>query len=164
MLAAQFARSEKEANARNWEKAIAALNEALETSPNDETILSKIVVIKERQLKERLDAVLAKADQGEKTGRWDTAIAALNEYLNLNPSDALIQKRLTDLISAKHSAWVNGIITRADQAAAYQNWDEAITALNEVLIREPENAEIQKKVAKVRNSPDCRIKCFAQTS
>ncbi len=59
---------------------------------------------------------------------------------------------MTDLISAKHSAWVNGIITRADQAAAYQNWDEAITALNEVLIREPENAEIQKKVAKVRET------------
>jgi tetratricopeptide (TPR) repeat protein len=152
VLAAQIARSEKEANARNWEKAIAALNEALETSPKDEAILQKIALIKERQQNERLDAALTKADQAEKAGRWDTAIAALNEYLNLKPGDTLIQKRLSDLIEAKHAAWLSAIITRADQAVAYQNWDEAITALNEVHALEPDNTEIKNKIAEVREA------------
>ena len=152
VLAAQIARSEKEANARNWDKAIAALNEALETSPGDESILKKISLIKERQLKERLDAILIKADQAEKAGRWDTTIAALNEYLNIKPDDTLIQKRLTDLIEARHTAWLSAIVVRADQAVAYQNWDEAITALNEVLAHEPDNTEIQNKVTKVREA------------
>ncbi|MCJ7435961.1 MAG: tetratricopeptide repeat protein, partial [Anaerolineales bacterium] len=124
----------------------------LETSPNDESILQKIAFIKERQQNERLDATLAKVDQAEKVSRWDTAIAALNEYLSLKPDDALIQKRLADLIEAKHTAWLNAILTRADQAVAYQNWDEAIAALNEVLAREPDNTGIQKKAAKVRET------------
>jgi tetratricopeptide (TPR) repeat protein/photosystem II stability/assembly factor-like uncharacterized protein len=152
VLAAQIARSEKEVAARNWEKAIAALNEALETSPGDETILKKIALIKERQLKERLDAILVKADQAEKAGRWDTTIAALNEYLNLRPDDAAIQKRITDIIEARHTAWLNAIITRADQAVTYQKWDEAISVLNEVLTLESDNTEIQKKVVKVREA------------
>ncbi len=149
VFAAQVARAEKEANARNWEKAILALNEALETSPQDRSILQKIALIKERQQKERLDAILAKVNQAEKTSRWDTAIAALNEYLSLKPNDGLIQKRLSDLIEAKHAAWLNAIVTRADQAVADQKWDEATSALNEVLALESNNIEIQKKVAKV---------------
>ena len=42
VLAAQFARSEREVIARNWDKAIAALNEALEIAPGDESIQKKI--------------------------------------------------------------------------------------------------------------------------
>ena len=149
VLDAQLARSAKEANARNWEKAIVALNEALAISPNDDAILRKLAEIKDRQQNERLEVVLAKVDQAEKASRWDTAIVALNEYLNLKPNDAAIQKRLSDLIKAKHAAWLTAIVLRADQAVSYQNWNEAVAVLNEVLALEPNNLELQQKVAHV---------------
>jgi tetratricopeptide (TPR) repeat protein/photosystem II stability/assembly factor-like uncharacterized protein len=152
VLAAQFARVEREAMARNWDKAIAALNEALEISPSDESILKKIAEVKESQSNERLKAILTKADQAEKLNRWDTAIAALREYLSLKEDDVKIQKRLADLIEAKHSTWLKTILTRTDQAIATQNWDDAFDALNEILSLEPENLEIQKKMEEARKA------------
>ena len=152
VLAAQFARSEREVIARNWDKAIAALNEALEIAPGDESIQKKIAEVKESQLNERLKAILAKADQAEKLSCWDTAIAALREYLSLKENDVKIQKRLTDLIEAKHSTWLKTILTRTDEAIATQNWDGAFDALNEILSLEPENLEIQKKLGEARKA------------
>ncbi len=152
VLAAQFARSEKEASSKNWDKAIAALNEALEIAPGDESILKKIADVKESQLNERLKTILAKADQAEKLSRWDTAVAALREYLSLKEDDVKIQKRLADLIEAKHSTWLKTILTRTEEAVAAQKWDDAFAALNEILSIEPENLEIQKKMEEVRKA------------
>jgi len=152
VLAEQIARSEKEANARNWDKAIAALNDALAIAPGDASILKKIQIVQENQLRERLDGLLAKVEAAEKAGRWDTAISTLNEYLQLKPDDASIQKRIANLVEAQHAAWLNGVMARTDQAVAAQNWDEALTALNEALRLEPENAEMQAKATKVRES------------
>ncbi len=150
VLAALLARSEKEASAKSWEKSLAALNEALELAPLDESILARIDSVKARQLKERLDAILAKADQAEKSNRWDAAIGALGEYLALQPDDAAIQKRLDNLRAAKRSAWLGAVGARADAALASERWDEAIAALNEVLSLEPGNADFAARAAKVR--------------
>ncbi len=149
VLAGQVARSEKEAGAHNWDKAIAALNDALEIAPGDESILKKIKAIQEKQLQGRLDAILAKVEAAEKVNRWDTAIAALNEYLQLKPDDTAIQKRLADMLEAKHASWLTATLARVDQAAAAQNWDEALTTLNEALRLEPDNAEMQAKAVQV---------------
>ena len=151
VFAAQIARSEKETNLGNWEKALGALNEALLITPENESILKKIAELKERQLQDRLNAILIKADQAEKSNKWDMAIAALNEYLSLK-EDVRIQKRLADLIETKHAAWMKAILARVEGSAANQKWDEAFSALNEVLALEPENVEIQKKMGEVRDA------------
>jgi tetratricopeptide (TPR) repeat protein len=150
VLAALLARSEKEANTKSWEKSIATLNEALEVAPQDKSILAKIASVKAKQLKERLDSILVKAEQAEKAGRWDAAISALGEYLALKPDDTAIQKRLDNLRAAKRSAWLSAVHARADAAVASERWDEAIAALNEVFSLEPGNAEIAGKMEQVR--------------
>ncbi len=152
VLAELAARSEKEARAHNWEKALATLNEALGIAPEDPSILDKIESIKARQLREQLDAILAKADQAEKSSRWDNAIAALNEYLARRPDDPAIQKRLSDLVAARHAAWLKAILARSAEAVSNEQWDEAISTLNEVLALEPENPEIRSKVTEVREA------------
>jgi tetratricopeptide (TPR) repeat protein len=149
VLTGQVARSDKEASAHNWDKAFAALNDALLIAPGDESILKKIKAIQEKQLRGRLDAILAKVEAAEKVNRWDTAIAALNEYLQLKPDDTAIQKRLADMLEAKHASWLTATLARVDQAAAAQNWDEALTTLNEALRLEPDNAEMQAKAVQV---------------
>ncbi len=150
VLAALLARSEKEAGAKSWERSLAALSEALELAPQDESILAKMESVKARQLRDRLDAILAKADQAEKSSRWDVAIGALGEYLASKPDDAAIQKRLDNLKAAKRSAWLGAVIIRAELAAKSERWDEAVAALNEVLSLEPENADFAARVAEVR--------------
>jgi tetratricopeptide (TPR) repeat protein len=152
VLATQVHRSEKEAAAGNWDKALTALSEALETAPGDKSILKQMESIKEKQVQERLEVILSKVDAAEKAGRWDTAIAGLNEYLQLKPKDADIQKRMTDLMEAKHAAWLDAINTRVDQAVAAENWDEALAALNEALRLEPDNAQMKARAAQVQET------------
>ena len=152
VLAAQIARSDKEAAARNWDKALATLNEALQTAPEDASIQQKITALQERQLQDRLAGLLARADQAEAGARWDTAITALNEYLTLRPDDAAVQKRLSSLVQARREAWLKAVHKRSDQAVAARKWDEATAALNEVLALEPDNADILSKLARVREA------------
>jgi tetratricopeptide (TPR) repeat protein len=152
VLAAQVARSEKEAVAGNWDKAIAALNEALKTTPGDESILKKLENIKEKQLQEQLDSILAKVEAAEKTRRWDAAIAGLNEYLGLKPDDTTVQKRLADLVEDQHATWLSSVMKRVEQAVSAQHWDEALAALNEALRLEPDNGELQAQVTRVQET------------
>ena len=150
VLAALFARSEKEAGLKNWDTSLTALNEALELAPQEASILEKIESVKSRKLKDQLNAILARVEGAERSGRWDVAINSLCEYLVLKPYDADIQKRLEDLRAAKRSAWFGAIRARVDNAVTTERWDEAVAAINEVLSFEPDNAEFQKKLAEVR--------------
>ena len=150
VIATLIARAEKEEKIRNWDKAIAALNDVLELSPEDSSILEGIKSIKTRQKQERLDAILSESDQAEKAGRWDKAIAALERYLDLQPDDLVIQKRLAELVETRHAVWLTAILTRSAQAVSNGKWDEALYALNEVLSVEPDNTTIQEQVTEVR--------------
>ena len=150
VIATLIARAEKEEKIRNWDKAIAALKDVLELSPEDGSILEGIKSIKARQKQERLDAILSEADLAEKASRWDTAIAALDHYLELKPEDLAIQKRLAGLVETRHAVWLTAILTRSAQAVSNGKWDDAIYALNEVLSVEPDNIAIQAQVTEVR--------------
>ena len=142
-------RSEQELAGGDWEKAIQTLNEALEIAPGQGSILKKIEQIRRQKNQEKLDAILGKVDQAEKEERWDTALAGLNEYLQLKPEDSAIQKRMTELMASKRAAWLSGISLRVDKAVANRNWDEARSALNEALGVEPDNRELKARAALV---------------
>ncbi len=157
VLAEQILRSEKEAAARNWDKSVEALNAALKIAPGDESILKRIEGIEQSQLRERLDAILSKVAAAEKAERWDAAISGLNEYLQWKPDDAAIQKRVADLVEAKHAAWLNGVMVRVERATFALNWDEALSALNEAMRLEPDNAEIQARAVQVHE-----MRCVAE--
>lgn len=150
VLADQISRSEKEAAARNWAKAVEALNAALEIAPGDASILKRIETINQSQLRERIDALLSKVAAAEKTERWDAAIGGLNEYLQLKPDDTAVQKRIADLVEARHTAWQKAVLERVDHAVADRNWDAALSALNEALRLEPDNTVMQARSGQVR--------------
>ncbi len=145
-----YARSEKELAAKNWEKAIAALNEALEIAPQDASILEKIENVQEQQQEEKLKSILLKVEQAEETERWDTAIAGLNEYLQMKNDDKVIQKRMADLMTSRRSSWLNAVHLRLEQAVESRKWEEALAILNEALEVEPDNKELKARAAQVR--------------
>ncbi len=152
VLSSLTVRADKAVAAKDFDLAISMLQEALGLAPQDESIRANIASIEERKQNEQLDAVLTRADQAEKSAKWDVAISALNDYLALKPGETRIQSRLNKLIESKRSAWLKAVLARADEALEAQQWDEAITALNEVLGLEADNAEFKAKVAKVREA------------
>ncbi|MCJ7735118.1 MAG: TIR domain-containing protein [Anaerolineales bacterium] len=145
-----FARSDKALADGNWEGAIAPLNEALESAPQEESILKKIELVREQQREEQLKDILLKVERAEESERWDTAIAGLNEYLQMKKDDKAVQKRMADLMASKRSTWLNSINLQVDQAVENRKWDEAIGVLNEALEIEPDNKELKARAAQVK--------------
>lgn len=145
-----FTRSNQELAVRNWEKAIDALNEALEIAPQDASIVKKIENIQEQRQEEKLKSILLKVEQAEETERWDTAIAGLNEYLQIKRDDKVIQKRMAELMASKRSSWLNAVNLRLEQAVGSRKWEEALAVLNEALEVEPDNKELRAREAQVR--------------
>ncbi len=144
-----FTRSDEELAVKNWEKAIEALNEALEIAPQDASIVEKIESIQEQRQEEKLKSILLKVEQAEETERWDTAIAGLNEYLQIKRDDKVIQKRMAELMASKRSSWLNAINLRLEQAVGSRKWEEALAVLNEALEVEPDNKELRAREAQV---------------
>lgn len=150
LVKALVARSENEFSAGNWEQALAALQEALQISPQDAILLKKIANLQAKQQQQQLDFILSKVDQAEKDQRWDAAVAGLKDYLQLKPDDKVIQKRMTDLMQSKHAAWLAAINLRVDQALANRNWEAALAVLQEALQLEPDNKEFSARANQVR--------------
>jgi len=145
-----FARSDKALATENWEQAIAPLNDALESAPQDESILKRIELIREQQREEQLKDILLKVERAEESERWDTAIAGLNEYLQMKQDDKAVQKRMADLMASKRLTWLNSINLHVDQAVENRKWDEALQVLNEALGIEPDNKELKARAAQVK--------------
>lgn len=150
LLEELFAKTDQALAAKNWEGAIAILNDALESEPQDESILKRIELVREQQREEQLQDILIKVERAEESERWDTAIAGLNEYLQMKKDDKAVQKRMADLMASKRSTWLHSISLQVDQAVEDRNWDEALQVLNEALEIEPDNKELKAREAQVK--------------
>ena len=148
----QLSRAEIEISVGKFDQAIAILKEALLAEPGEATLLKKIKEIEKQQLQQRLEAILSKVNENEKAGHWEPALAGLNEYLQLKPADTAIQKRLAELMTSKHAAWLDAINLHVDQALEKHNWDGALNALQEALRIEPENKELKTRLVQVQSN------------
>lgn len=140
ILAGLLARAERESAAKNWERAIDILEEALALAPEDETIQERLVAVKEKERAGRLESLLARANQAMETGRWDEAVAALEEYLTLQPEDVASRERLADAKERQRKSQLNSLKVWARNLAKAERWDEALTIWHEYLALEPEDA------------------------
>ena len=149
-LAVAFARAEKEQSAKNWDQAVVALEEALQIAPDDPAIRAKITAVRDAQHAARLAAILDGANQATVLERWGDAIAALNEYLTLQPEDAAVQAKLAEAQRQKRESQLYGHKARARGMAKFERWDEALAAWRDYLAMEPEDREAaQTEIAQV---------------
>ena len=150
-LAAVFARADKELSAKNYDRAIATLEDARALVTDESTLSAKIVAIKEEQRTTWLAALFLRADKEQTAKNWDRAVAALEEALKISPEDGTIQTRITRVRQDQRTARLASILERAEQARAAESWDDAITALEEYLALQPDESvrvtigEIQKQ-------------------
>lgn len=102
-----------------------------------------------RRRAQRLHGLLSQAEQATAAGDWDKAVAALNEYLTLEPGAAAIQARLLETQQRQRKAQLAALRTQAANLARAEKWEEALSAWRRYLALEPEDkeaaqAELQK--------------------
>ncbi|MBC7263400.1 MAG: tetratricopeptide repeat protein [Chloroflexi bacterium] len=153
ILAGLLARAEKEGAAKNWERAIAILEEALALAPEDQRIQERLAAAQEAQRAARLESLLGRANQATESGRWDEAVAALEEYVALQPEDVAAQERLANARERQRKSQLNSLKVWARSLAKAEKWDEALTIWHEYLALEPEDAEAaQSEIQQVERS------------
>lgn len=150
MMGELLRRAEREEAAKNWDRAIAILEEALEMAPDDESLRGKLLSIKEQQRAARLEAILARADEAADAERSDDAVAALNEYLSLEPGDAAVQERLIEAQRRRRESQLSSLKAQARSLVRDEKWEEALAAWSEYLALEPADREtVQAEIRQV---------------
>lgn len=166
IMASLLARAEKEQAAKNWDGAIAILEEAQEMAPEDQSLRERLTAVKERQWATRLEAILTQADQATGAGRWDEAVAALDEYLTLEPGDAAVQGRLVEAQRRQRESQLKSLKARARSLAKAERWEEALAAWGDYLALEPEDREaVQADIQEVEGGREmARLYAEAQAA
>ena len=77
-----------------WEDAISALNEGLAAEPANEQIRLKLDDVRKARRTARLEAALRLADTSARAGKWEIAIQALTELLDIEPENAQVQQKI----------------------------------------------------------------------
>jgi photosystem II stability/assembly factor-like uncharacterized protein/tetratricopeptide (TPR) repeat protein len=153
VLASLLSKADKEQGNRNWEAALKTLENALEIAPGEEKVQGRLAVVKAEQRKEALQAILARAGRAESAGRWGLVIAALEEYLALEPEDAKIQARIEAARQKLTEARVEEARARSRSLARQERFEEATAAWNEYLKFNPaDDQTVQAELEKIHRA------------
>ncbi len=132
---------------QRWDAALAGLQEYLHLKPDDKAIQKRKADLMQSKHAAWLGAVTLRVDQALEKHAWDEALAVLKEALQLEPDNRELMAKADRVKKDQHSARLNAMIMRADQAASAGRWDEAIEILNSGLITDPDNATLKTKLA-----------------
>lgn len=152
VLSALLARTEKELSAKNWDSAIRILQEGLLLSPEDERFTEGLAESKERQRTARLEQCLARATQAELAGKWEAAVAALQEYLSVEGDQQQVRERLEKARGKLREIELRELRERARSFARSERWEESLTAWDEVLLQEPADPSARSEREAVEKS------------
>jgi tetratricopeptide (TPR) repeat protein/photosystem II stability/assembly factor-like uncharacterized protein len=135
------AKAEKARTAKRWDQAIAALEEALELAPDDNSLQQEITAVQQAERDERLGAILDRAKHARQAERWDEAIASFEEYLALEPGDASILESLAEARMQHRQHQLKAHKEHARRMVKAERWDEALASWRSYLKLEPEDRE-----------------------
>jgi tetratricopeptide (TPR) repeat protein len=134
VITAQIARSEKEAGAKNWEAAVHTLEDASRLAPDDPNIQKRLNEIREKMRESKLVSLRIKAQGGVRTENYGEALKAWQEYLSLEPNDR--EKAEEEISRLKKLVDLDDVYNKAQQAITDKRYDNAISLLKEVIVRD----------------------------
>ena len=123
-----------------WEKAIRAIQGAIELAPEDDVWTEKLTAIKTAQRQAQLTAYYTQATEARARGDWATSIAALEDYLSLAPDDANIQNEIEAIREEQRQQKLATFKSKAQTATTEEKWTEAVQAWENYLQLDPEDA------------------------
>jgi tetratricopeptide (TPR) repeat protein len=133
----------------NWEKAIAAIETAIQLAPNDPSLVSWLDTIHDNQLKAQMDLYAQQIEKSIATGNWDAAIQACQKAIKLAPEDERWRSRLEGINQTRHQVKLDTLYSQANEARNRNEWDEAIRLLEDVLELE-ESEDIRSEIEQAR--------------
>ncbi len=134
VVAAQIARSEKEANAKNWEAAVRTLEEASHLAPDDPNIQRRLSEGREKLREVKLAALQTKGQAAVKVGKFGEALRAWQDYASLEPDDR--GKAEAEIARLRKLVELEEVYNKAQEALAGRSYDKAISLLKEVIVQD----------------------------
>lgn len=134
VIAAQIARSEKEAGAKNWEAAVHTLEEAHRLAPDDPDIQERLAEAHEKLREGKLVSLRIKAQAAAKAGKFSEALTAWQEYLSLEPQDR--KETGEEITRLKRLQELDETYNQAQRAIADKSYDKAIGLLKDVIVKD----------------------------
>ncbi|MBI9045192.1 MAG: tetratricopeptide repeat protein [Anaerolineaceae bacterium] len=159
--------AEKAIAAGDWEKAILAVESAIQLSPEDTSLSDWLDTIRKDQLDAQLELFTQQTEKAISAGDWDTAVQAVRNAIQLAPEDKKWQVQLDGIESAQHKAKLNSLRVQADEARQNNRWDEAIRALEAYLALEDSlnvRVEIERIQKEKREYESAAFKAQAESA
>lgn len=137
-FAAAKARADEALKAREWSKAILALQDALKVYPQKTEVQSQLKAARESAHNEAVQKALARGFDYEKTYQWREAREAYNETLQLDPDHADAKEGYTRVGTVIRALLqYEKYIEAAEQLANKADFQGAIRRFNEAMAVKP---------------------------
>jgi len=136
----------------NFDKAIAAIETAVQLAPEDNSLTEWLESTRFDQLNAQLNILRDQAGKAISAGDWDGAITARKEALKLAPDNSDLQKELADTETAQLQAQLDDFQTAADQAVDQGRWNAAVQAIRDASEIAPDATPWQTKLSEVENA------------
>ncbi len=122
-------------------EALSAFAEALKYTPEDPALIARRdQVLAEKKARVVAD-LLAQSEREASAEKWEDAVRSLQEALALAPADQAVEARLAEVRAEQRQAHLSALRTQARALARAGRFDEALSAWNEYLTLQPDDAE-----------------------
>jgi tetratricopeptide (TPR) repeat protein len=133
----------------DFEKAISAIETAVLLAPEDLSLANWLDSTRGDQVNAQLNLYRDRAARAVTTGDWDAAVAAWDAALKHAPEDPTLARELADTKAAKLQTQLDAAQIQAEEALQQQDWDTAITAVQEAMALAPEESYWTEKLAEI---------------
>ncbi len=134
----------------DYAKAIAALEDALKTLPDDAALKEKLNQCKQAQQNQSISEIRSQAQAQREEGNYEAAIRTLQGAAEKYPDDADVA---ADLASVTDE-YLQKVLSKVNTAVSDRDYGEALKLLNAAKELLPDNETVNKKLAEVNaNKP-----------
>jgi len=127
-------KSQQQAAARQWERAVATLEGVLEITPGQAEIEKALSEVRAAQRKYLLESLADSARSLASAERWEEALAAWQEYLDLEPEDA--EAARTALGQVETQRELDQFYIQALEALEKKDYPQAVGLLKRVVFQD----------------------------
>ncbi len=133
----------------NWEKAISALETAIQLAPEDKTLRGQLETVQNDRLNAKINLYRGEAEKATAAGDWEAAIAARQFALKLAPGNPELERALEETRQAQHQAKLADFQKQVDEAVAAGDWERAIQSVKSAAKFAPQDAAWKDKLTEV---------------
>ncbi|MBS3751549.1 MAG: tetratricopeptide repeat protein, partial [Anaerolineales bacterium] len=137
-------RADRALGEEDWDAAKQALQGAAELDPENPQWEKQIEEVEKKRFQAQLEELRSRAERAKEEENWGSAIAALEEFLELEPSQE-IQDEIEELKARQRQSQLAGLKRKAEKAELEERWPAAIDAWQAYLSLDPEDTLAAEK-------------------